>query len=49
MTSDAGWTKSSWSGTQGDCVEISVWTKSSWSSPDGECVEVRVVDSADAA
>lgn len=43
MTAESEWTKSSWSGPNGECVEVSAWTKSSWSDPNGECVEVKVV------
>ncbi|MGW1679057.1 DUF397 domain-containing protein [Saccharopolyspora sp. NPDC002376] len=40
MTADlVGWRKSSYSGVQGDCVEVG-WSKSSHSGPQGNCVEV---------
>jgi Domain of unknown function (DUF397) len=44
VTAESEWAKSSRSGTQGDCVEVTSWTKSSWSSPSGECVEVGVLE-----
>ncbi|MEV5544428.1 DUF397 domain-containing protein [Saccharopolyspora shandongensis] len=34
-----GWRKSSYSGVQGDCVEVG-WSKSSYSAAEGNCVEV---------
>jgi uncharacterized protein DUF397 len=34
------WRKSSFSGTNGDCVEVG-WRKSSFSASNGDCVEVR--------
>jgi len=38
------WRKSSYSGTQGECVEVAFlaadWRKSSYSGADSECVEV---------
>ena len=44
MTAESKWTKSSYSGTEGECVEVTSWTKSSRSAPDGECVEVGVLE-----
>jgi Domain of unknown function (DUF397) len=44
VTTESEWTKSSRSGTEGDCVEVTSWTKSSRSSPSGECVEVGVLE-----
>lgn len=36
-----GWRKSSYSGTQGQCVEVGLaWRKSSYSGSTGQCVEV---------
>ncbi|MGW0546082.1 DUF397 domain-containing protein [Streptomyces altiplanensis] len=42
MSSHLNWFKSSYSGEEGECVEVAVaWTKSSYSgSQGGECVEV---------
>ncbi|MCI2416133.1 DUF397 domain-containing protein [Saccharopolyspora sp. K220] len=34
-----GWRKSSWSGAEGDCVEVG-WSKSSHSGPQGNCIDV---------
>ncbi|MGW1682902.1 DUF397 domain-containing protein [Saccharopolyspora sp. NPDC002376] len=34
-----GWRKSSYSGTQSDCIEVG-WRKSSYSGPNNNCVEV---------
>jgi hypothetical protein len=39
------WRKSSYSGAEGDCVEIG-WRKSSYSGAEGECVEVGWPDEA---
>lgn len=33
------WRKSSFSGTEGNCVEVG-WRNSSYSGPNGDCVEV---------
>lgn len=38
----AQWQKSSYSGTQTECVEVALWSKSSHSGSQGECVEVAV-------
>ncbi len=42
MSSHLNWFKSSYSGEEGECVEIAVtWTKSSYSgSQGGDCIEV---------
>jgi hypothetical protein len=50
--SRGGWRKSSYSGNNGECVEIGVvelspvggWRKSSRSGNNGACVEIRVAD-----
>jgi hypothetical protein len=43
------WRKSSYSGGQGDCVEIA-WRKSSYSGHEGDCVEIGwPADTADVA
>jgi hypothetical protein len=43
MRTDLAWFKSSYSGDQGECVEVALsWTKSSHSSGEGECVEVAL-------
>lgn len=34
------WYTSSYSGSQGDCVEVASWRTSSYSGSQGECVEV---------
>jgi hypothetical protein len=39
------WRKSSFSGGDGDCVEVG-WRKSSFSATDGDCVEVAAGVSA---
>lgn len=37
------WRKSSYSGTETDCVEVGFrWRKSSYSATEGECVEVAL-------
>jgi hypothetical protein len=36
---DIVWRKSSYSGTNGNCVEVG-WRKSSYSGPNGGCVEI---------
>ncbi|WP_030254444.1 DUF397 domain-containing protein [Streptomyces violens] len=47
MSTDLKWFKSSYSGTQGECVEVAVdWVKSSYSgSQGGDCVEVAIAPS----
>lgn len=43
MSTDLRWRKSSYSGDQGNCVEVAVWAKSSYSGDQGgDCVEVAV-------
>ena len=45
--SGAAWRKSSYSGTQTNCVEVAfVWRKSSHSGSQSNCVEVAEVDHA---
>ncbi|PPK67460.1 DUF397 domain-containing protein [Actinokineospora auranticolor] len=39
-----GWRKSSFSGNNGNCVEVE-WRKSSFSGDNGNCVEVSYADS----
>jgi hypothetical protein len=43
---DSTWRKSSFSGAEGNCVEVSDprWRTSSFSAPDGNCVEVAAAD-----
>ncbi|QWF78385.1 DUF397 domain-containing protein [Amycolatopsis sp. CA-230715] len=45
---DTRWRKSSYSGTQGNCVEVALpqWQKSSYSGTETECVEVAVAPTA---
>jgi hypothetical protein len=38
--SRADWRKSSYSSTNGECVEVATWRKASYSGTNGECVEV---------
>lgn len=38
---DLAWRRSSYSGTNGDCVEVA-WRVSSYSGTNGNCVEVAV-------
>lgn len=38
--SRARWRKSSYSGSNGNCVEVATWRKSSYSGNNGNCVEV---------
>ena len=43
MSADLHWFKSSYSGDQGECVEVALqWTKSSHSGGEGECLEVAL-------
>jgi hypothetical protein len=37
---NADWRTSSYTGTNGNCVEIAAWRKSSYSGTNGDCVEV---------
>ncbi|MCX4906532.1 DUF397 domain-containing protein [Streptomyces sp. NBC_00878] len=47
MSTDLDWFKSSYSGGEGECVELAVqWTKSSYSGSEGECVEIAVAQTA---
>jgi hypothetical protein len=39
ISSRAHWRKSSYSGNNGNCVEVTDWRKSSFSSQNGNCVE----------
>ncbi|GAA4413646.1 DUF397 domain-containing protein [Actinokineospora soli] len=43
MTPGTRWRKSSFSGTNGDCVEVA-WHRSSFSGTNGNCVEVAHTD-----
>ena len=36
----SGWRKSSYSGGNGECVEVATWRKSSHSGLNGNCIEV---------
>jgi Domain of unknown function (DUF397) len=36
----AQWRKSTYSGQNGDCVEVAAWRKATYSSQNGACVEV---------
>jgi hypothetical protein len=36
----AAWRKSSYSGNNGECIEVAVWRKSSHSGGNGNCIEV---------
>ncbi|MFI6278628.1 DUF397 domain-containing protein [Streptomyces sp. NPDC050988] len=51
MTTDLIWFKSSYSGSEGECVELAMqWTKSSYSSGQGgECLEIAVTQTTPAA
>ncbi|WP_405871692.1 MULTISPECIES: DUF397 domain-containing protein [unclassified Streptomyces] len=41
MNTDLVWFKSSYSGSEGECVELALeWTKSSYSDGEGECLEI---------
>lgn len=42
------WRKSSFSGTDSDCVEVAFgrWRKSSYSGSDADCVEIAMADDA---
>ncbi|MEU5342086.1 MULTISPECIES: DUF397 domain-containing protein [unclassified Streptomyces] len=47
MTTDLNWFKSSYSGSEGECVELAVqWTKSSHSGDQGECVEIAIAETS---
>ncbi|MEU9960728.1 DUF397 domain-containing protein [Streptomyces sp. NPDC050982] len=50
MNTDLHWFKSSYSGDQGECVELAVqWIKSSYSgSQGGECVEIAIAQTGPA-
>ncbi|WP_326729159.1 DUF397 domain-containing protein [Streptomyces phaeochromogenes] len=49
MSTDLHWFKSSYSGSEGECVELAVqWTKSSYSGNQGECVEIAISQTAPA-
>jgi hypothetical protein len=39
------WRKSSYSGTNGNCVEVAAWRKSNYSGSNGNCVETATIDS----
>lgn len=39
-TSRMTWRKSSYSGSNGNCVEVGLWQKASYSGSSGSCVEV---------
>ena len=40
MTDERPWRKSSYSGSQANCVEVATWRKASYSGSQAECVEV---------
>ncbi|MET8851317.1 DUF397 domain-containing protein [Amycolatopsis sp. NPDC004625] len=40
MIAEGTWRKSSYSGSQANCVEVVAWGKSSYSTNDSNCVEV---------
>ncbi|GHF79465.1 DUF397 domain-containing protein [Streptomyces griseosporeus] len=41
MSADLQWFKSSYSGDQGECLEVALeWMRSSWSDGEGECGEI---------
>ncbi|WP_328440055.1 DUF397 domain-containing protein [Streptomyces sp. NBC_00444] len=43
MSTDLVWFKSSFSGSEGECVEVALrWSKSSRSDGEGECVEIAL-------
>jgi hypothetical protein len=43
MSTDLAWFKSSYSGSEGECVEVALqWTKSSYSDGEGECLEIAL-------
>ncbi|WP_210588963.1 DUF397 domain-containing protein [Streptomyces sp. GESEQ-35] len=43
MSADLVWFKSSYSGGEGECVEVALsWTKSSHSGDQGECLEIAI-------
>ncbi|MFD3379777.1 MULTISPECIES: DUF397 domain-containing protein [unclassified Streptomyces] len=50
MSTDLHWFKSSYSGSEGECVELALqWTKSSYSSGQGgECVEIAIAQTSPA-
>lgn len=45
MTDERLWRKSSYSGSQAECVEVVTWRKASYSGAQASCVEVA--DTAD--
>ena len=40
MTDEGPWRKSSYSGSQAECVEVTTWRKASYSGSQASCVEV---------
>lgn len=40
MTDEYPWRKSSYSGSQADCVEVATWRKARYSGSQASCVEV---------
>ncbi|MGW3424912.1 DUF397 domain-containing protein [Streptomyces phaeochromogenes] len=47
MNTDLHWFKSSYSGDQGECLEVALqWTKSSYSGSEGECLEIAIAQTA---
>jgi len=43
MSMNLDWFKSSYSGSEGECVEAALkWTKSSYSGDQGECLEIAI-------
>jgi hypothetical protein len=40
MTDERPWRKSSYSGSQAECVEVAAWRKASYSGSQADCVEV---------
>jgi hypothetical protein len=43
MSTDLAWFKSSYSGSEGECIEVALsWRKSNYSDGEGECLEVAL-------
>ncbi|MDQ1027252.1 hypothetical protein QF035_004834 [Streptomyces umbrinus] len=49
MSTDLDWFKSSYSGGEGECLEVALqWSKSSYSGSEGECIEIAIAQTAPA-
>jgi hypothetical protein len=46
MIAEGAWHKSTYSGSQANCVEVTAWHKSTYSGSDANCVEVSTSSTA---